>query len=100
VAEDPSDLMVEIRRIILDGLRDTHAKVFLFGSRARGTSHRASDVDVAVLPSAPLPAGLLADIKEALEESTIPFDVDLVDLSEVDLAFRQRVEQEGVSWTD
>jgi predicted nucleotidyltransferase len=93
-------VMVEIRRIVLDGLQDTDAKVFLFGSRARGTSHRASDVDVAVLPSAPLPAGLLSTIKETLEESTIPFEVDLVDLLEVDPAFRQRVEREGVSWTD
>jgi len=33
-------------------------------------------------------------------ESTVPFAVDLIDLSSVDPAFRRRVLQEGIPWTD
>ncbi len=71
----------------------------LFGSRAKGCAARASDVDVAVLPLQPLPGGLLSSIREALEESSVPWRVDLVDLSEVDEPFRSRVLEEGIEWT-
>ena len=94
------DAIATVRRILLDGLRGTGARVFLFGSRAGGTVHPASDLDVAVLPHAPLPVGLLAVLREALDESTVPFAVDLIDLSEADSTFRARVLAEGISWGD
>ena len=92
--------MERVRAIVREGLRGTGARVFLFGSRASGATHRASDVDVAVFPLSPLPVGLLAAIRDALEESTVPFSVDLVNLSEVDAAFRERVLRQGVPWND
>ena len=94
------DALEAVRRILLNGLRGTGARVFVFGSRAGGTVHPASDLDVAVLPHAPLPVGLLALLREALDESTVPFAVDLIDLSEADSAFRARVLAEGISWDD
>jgi uncharacterized protein len=90
--------LAETRRIVLDGLSNHKARVFLFGSRARGEARSASDIDVGVLPAAPLPFGLLGEIRERLEESTIPFEVDLVDLSEAGESFRRRVEREGIAW--
>ena len=101
-ARDPGrrDPLDEARAIVLEGLRGTDCRVFLFGSRARGDVHDASDVDVAVLPRQVLPVGTLSRIREALEDSTLPFTVDLVDLSDVDPTFRTRVEREGVPWID
>jgi hypothetical protein len=55
---------------------------------------------VAILPSQPLPVGLLSEIREALEESTVIYRVEVVDLSEVSQAFQDRVLEEGVLWTD
>ncbi len=69
------------------------------GSWARGTPARTSDIDVAVLPLGPLPIGLLAEIRDRLEESLVIYRVDLVDLSETSPEFRERVLQEGVAWT-
>ena len=89
----------EIRRVLAEKLEGTGAQVFLFGSRATGRSIGPSDVDVAVLPGSPLPEGLLSDIREALEESHIPYDVDVVDLSCADPSFRDRVMREAVRWT-
>ena len=89
----------EVRRIVAEGLRGLSARLFLFGSRARGTARFGSDIDVAVLPMAPLPRGTLAAIREALEESRVPFAVELVDLSESDRQFRERVLAEGVPWS-
>jgi len=89
-----------IRRIVLEGLAGRKVRVYLFGSWARGVATRTSDVDVAVLPLEPLPAGLLSAVREALEESAVPYTVDLVDLSQTDPAFRARVLEEGVLWAD
>ena len=52
-----------------------------------------------MLPLGPLPAGLLSEIREALEESLVLYPVDLVDLSDATPQFRERVLQEGVLWS-
>ena len=90
----------EVRRIVLDGLHGCPVCVYLFGSRARGEGGKHSDIDVAVLPLSPLPVGTLSAVRAALEESRIPFMVDLVDLSTTDASFRERVLREGVQWSD
>lgn len=89
----------KIRRIVLGRLEGHRARVYLFGSRARGDFMRWSDVDLAIEPLEPLPHLLLGDIREALEESNVVYKVDLVDLSKVDGEFRGEVEREGVPWT-
>lgn len=83
----------------MTGLKGHRARVYLFGSHARGEASRASDVDVAVLPRKPLPVGLLSAIREELEESRIPYVVELVDLSAAEPSFRKTVQREGVLWT-
>jgi predicted nucleotidyltransferase len=88
----------EARRIVLDALGRHRAKVWLFGSRARGKAHRGSDIDIAVLPLEPLPEGLLEGIRQALEESQVLFPVDLVDLSTAEPELCARVEREGIAW--
>jgi predicted nucleotidyltransferase len=89
----------EVRRIVLQGLGALRARVWLFGSRARGDAGRPSDIDVAILPLEPFPDGTLARIAEALENSLVLHSVDLVDLSTADPELRDRVEREGIPWT-
>ncbi|GBE15562.1 nucleotidyltransferase domain protein [bacterium BMS3Abin14] len=89
----------QVKRLVLKGLLGHDAQVFLFGSHATGKAGRASDIDVAVLPVRELPAGLLSRIRESLQESYVPFSVELVDLSQTDEAFRERVLAEGIIWT-
>lgn len=83
---------------MLGALRRHRARVWLFGSHARGEAVRGSDVDVAVLALEPLPEGLLEEIRQALEDSQVLFPVDLVDLSSAGTDLRERVEQEGIPW--
>lgn len=89
----------EVRRIVLDTVAGTPARVYLFGSCATGHVHRFSDIDVAIDPVEPLPPGLLLDIAEALEESSVPYFVDVVDLSQAGPELRARVMREGIRWT-
>lgn len=89
----------ETRRIVFEGLKKMRAKVYLFGSRAKGASGRFSDIDIAILPEQPLPADTLSAIRELLEESQVLYRVDLVDLSQADEEFRQKIIREGILWT-
>jgi predicted nucleotidyltransferase len=89
-----------VRRIVLDALKGRPARVYLFGSSATGSARSSSDIDVAIEPMESLPPSLLSSLRELLEESTIPYDVDVVDISTASPTFRERVRQEGILWTD
>lgn len=90
----------EVRSIVLDVVGRGKATVYLFGSWARGEATSLSDIDVAIDPHTILPPGTLARLRERLEESHVPYRVDVVDLRRVSSAFRRRVFEEGVQWSD
>jgi len=87
-----------VRAIVQRTLARRSVSVYLFGSWASGVPHRASDIDIAVDAAEPLPPETLARLREALEESTVPYRVDVVDLSDADTEFRERVRREGILW--
>ncbi len=87
-------------RIAACELGTQRARLYLFGSRARGDAAGGSDIDIAILPEAPLEPDTLARIRDALEESTIPYEVDVIDLSRVDEALRRKVLAEAIPWND
>lgn len=76
------------------------ARLWLFGSRARGTARRWSDIDIAIEPLQPLRPGLMAELREVLSESNLLLDVDLVDLSDADATLSAAVKSEGIAWND
>jgi hypothetical protein len=90
----------ELRRMVLDALGEHDAAVWLFGSCARGEARQHSDIDIAVLPRDDLPSGFFAELAATFEESTIPYDVDLVDFRCADAALIDEVRREGVKWRD
>lgn len=92
------DILEVVKTIVMDYLGNTGARVYLFGSWARGDEYYGSDIDVGVWYDRPLPAGRLSYLREALEESTVPYSVDLVDLTRTDSAFRERVIKEARIW--
>ena len=91
--------LAEIGRILQQGLAGRPVKILLFGSWARAEATQQSDIDVALLSDEPLPSALLPELRERLEESHVPYRVDLVDLASCDRAFRDRVLREAVPWT-
>ncbi|MDR1783056.1 MAG: nucleotidyltransferase domain-containing protein [Dysgonamonadaceae bacterium] len=50
--------------------------VILFGSRAKGNFHSGSDIDFAVRGK--VPAKIMRRIKSDFEESSLPYNVDIV----------------------
>jgi predicted nucleotidyltransferase len=96
---DRTALLARARDVLARQLRRYPVKVYLFGSFASGTESHSSDIDVAIESEAPLPPGVLARLREELEESDIPRRVEVVDLRDSDPAFRARVRKEGIPWS-
>ena len=72
-------------------LPDTAA--WAYGSRVKGTSRPASDLDLVVF-ARPEQSAQVAELREAFEESDLPFRVDLFVWDETPESFRTRIEAE------
>jgi len=70
-------------------------ETIVFGSRIHGTAKPRSDLDLAIKPKSPLDWKLLAEIKEAFQESELPFRVDLLDWNGITPALRKAIETNG-----
>lgn len=86
------------RKIVLKKIDTTAFDVFLFGSRADGTAREMSDIDIGIFGKEKLNKLLKSDIEDLLEESIIPFKVDIIDFNSVDPKFKQRAMQHVVYW--
>lgn len=95
--ESPDYLSIT-REIVLKHIDSSHFRVFLFGSRACGNARSNSDIDVGFLGDKPLGSDIIAEIEFELDESIVPFQVDLVDFSRVDNNFRKMAMKKIVEW--
>ncbi len=85
----------ELRSFLRGYFKDRKVKVYLFGSRARKDNRIFSDVDLAFESQEDLSKDLTY-ISELLEESWLPYKVDLVELSKVNEDFRETILKEVV----
>lgn len=93
-----SKYLDQLHSILQNHLQGHPARVYLFGSMVTGAFRAGSDCDLGIEPLREFPAGLLASLRERLEESTIPFPVDVVDLSSASVAFLEQVRKDGKLW--
>ncbi|MCU0868886.1 MAG: nucleotidyltransferase domain-containing protein [Burkholderiales bacterium] len=94
-------LLDSLRDLVVGAIAPWGARVWLFGSRARGDARPGSDVDIAIeARSRSVPAHVVGELLQRIEDSLLPWNVDLVDLADVDEGFRRRVQAEGVAWND
>jgi predicted nucleotidyltransferase len=90
----------EVKRVIKQAgvavLPPGQYRLGIFGSRAVGRPGKFSDVDVAVLGPGKLSAVLLDRFQESLENSDLPYFVDVVDLNSTSETFRNQVQREAI----
>jgi len=84
------DLKPEYLTTLRDILGKFPYKFYIYGSRVRGDSWKHSDIDLCYREA--IPAKQLGEIKELLEESNLPYHVDLIDLNQVSDEFMKIVE--------
>jgi hypothetical protein len=93
-----NDFIALAKKIVLKYLDVGQYKVFLFGSHAYGNARPYSDIDIGIWGDTRLPVKTKLAIEEALEESIIPFKVDIVDFSLMDEKFKEFALKKVVEW--
>ncbi|KKU80769.1 hypothetical protein A2875_04845 [Candidatus Gottesmanbacteria bacterium RIFCSPHIGHO2_01_FULL_46_14] len=84
----PDEALLFIKKTLRTHLPDPSYRFFLFGSRVTGYARRFSDFDIGIEGETPVSPNTMGVIKEELEESNLPYKVDIVDFSTVDPEFR------------
>ena len=64
--------------------------VWAYGSRVTGNAHSASDLDLVAFTT-PSQLAAISELREALEESNLPFRVDLFVWEQVPESFRANI---------
>lgn len=70
--------------------------VWLYGSRARGDAAWHADYDLWI--DADVPRATLSAVEQEIEDSFVPFSVDLVTTPQLTGAFGERVRREAKPW--
>jgi uncharacterized protein len=84
-------------RAILKAELPSGARVSVFGSRATGRGLKPhSDLDLLIDSPIELPIMTIANLREALAESNLPFPVDLLDRKDASAEFLAQIEAEGM----
>ena len=93
---NPGDLET-VRRILQKHVPDLEVRAF--GSRVSvaWTARETSDLDLALMTTEPLDLLRVAEMRDAFDESDLPFRVDLVDWAATSENFRKVIEREYVT---
>lgn len=78
---------------------DQAYKVLVFGSRATGKARKYSDIDLALIGETAVPSRVQALLAEALEESKLPYTVDVVDFSSAGERLQSEIRRHGVEFS-
>jgi len=73
--------------------------IFLFGSRARNKSRKGSDFDIGIQGLSEEEFHTISiKFHEFLDESIVPYDVDLVDFDKATFDFKKEAARKIISW--
>lgn len=94
----PIDISSEQHRVLLALLKKhlPNTRVWIYGSRARFTAKKSSDLDMVVFARSGQKMQV-GDLREALEQSDLPFRVDLFVWDDVPERFQKKIESDHVT---
>ena len=87
-----------LENMVKDTFKDNKVQIVLFGSRARGDYAKTSDIDIGILPKGEINRKELILLREKVENSNIPYKVDVVNLSQTSKEFTEKALKEGILW--
>ncbi|MCP4252953.1 MAG: nucleotidyltransferase domain-containing protein [Candidatus Scalindua sp.] len=89
-----------LKKCVLEYLGNENVKIVVFGSRARGDNITSSDVDIGIIPKGEFNRNSLTLLREFIENSNIPFKVDIVDFSSTSEQFKSEALKDAEIWKD
>lgn len=84
--------------IFLKNLDTDKYFIFIFGSRAANNFSHSSDLDIGLIGDSPVERKQIIKIKHELEESIVPFHIDIIDFYNADENFEQTALQDIIVW--
>ena len=89
-----ADHLLEVQTIL-----HTHVPqrdVIAFGSRVTGQSRTTSDLDLCIMSESSLSFEIMAKLKQAFSDSSLPYTVDVVDWELASESFRKIIQQNNI----
>lgn len=90
----------EIKEVLAKYLNLQDYDMFLFGSRVGSKARKYSDYDIGIKGISEIDMSTLGDINYEIENSRIPYVVDIVDFNDVDDNFSEVALQETINIKD
>lgn len=76
------------------------ARIYLYGSRARGTHYERSDIDIAIDLGKKLNFVDVGEARDMFRESNIQYSIDVVDLHGIPDYLKEEILKEGIVWSE
>ncbi len=90
----------QLKEHVLTFLGNEDVKIVVFGSRIRGDNVASSDIDIGIIPKGKFNRGGLALLREYIDDSNIPYNVDIVDFSTTSDKFKREALKDAEIWKD
>ncbi len=71
-------------------------EVIIFGSRAKGTNRKFSDIDICLKSNQKIPDLEMETIKERCTKSNLPYLVDILDYHDINSFFQETINKTGI----
>jgi len=75
-------------------VKNDKLKIYVFGSRSKGTSKQYSDLDIALDLGSIIDPKIMSKIIGELDETTIPYKVDVIDLNNIQDSYRNCIKND------
>lgn len=83
---------------ILQEILQDHPGCVVFGSRVKGTYQEYSDLDLCFIRDVPVTSKEVSLLKEACEQSDLPFIVDIIDYHKVSDSFKKIIDKDKINF--
>jgi predicted nucleotidyltransferase len=90
----------QLKEHVLTFLGKENVKIVFFGSRIRGDNIASSDIDIGIIPKGKFNRGGLTLLREYIDDSNIPYNVDIVDFSTTSEQFKKEALKDAEIWKD
>ena len=94
--------MLDLDPKYIDFIKETilveipNVEIYIFGSRMQGNALEYSDVDIALKDKEKISIESILKLKVKFENSTFPYEVDIVDLNNIKESFRNLIQDDLV----
>lgn len=91
--------MIDLEERYIDFIKNTissmihNYKLYIFGSRAKNRAKKYSDIDLAI-DSQELTPQIKTKLEFTFENSTLPYEVDIINLNDIDNKFKDLIQKD------